>query len=247
MAGLISGGAALSVSLTPAQLREVLASEPGRAVEVATHPASDDPLRQWLWQQGDDDLRAAMYRHYLEQKGRLAERGLPLPEAALRYDLALLQLSASLGAPNGEAVVETQIVNPARGSVIGAHGAPGAPGAVAPIAAVPATSTLGLLRFADGRTVDLTAPQVVIGRRPSAERYPQAQLLAVQDPGKELSSMHILLERVGRAWQITDLGSTNGTRLGATAQAPLATPGVPHIAPDAFLIGGQLIELLDAR
>ena len=68
-----------------------------------------------------------------------------------------------------------------------------------------------VLELADGST---------LGRAERAD-------VAVADPA--VSSEHARIDRVGRAWVITDLGSTNGTRLNderVAGRAPLATGDV---------------------
>jgi pSer/pThr/pTyr-binding forkhead associated (FHA) protein len=65
-----------------------------------------------------------------------------------------------------------------------------------------------VLEFADGTT---------LGRAGRAD-------VAFADPA--VSSEHARIDRVGRAWVVTDLGSTNGTRLNdeqVTGHAPLAS------------------------
>ncbi len=79
----------LHPNLTPQQLREILAAQPEQALAVAVHRHSDEPLRSWLWETGDGELRMAMYKHYLALREQMAAVGQPLPEAAARFDAAV--------------------------------------------------------------------------------------------------------------------------------------------------------------
>ncbi|MFG6492947.1 DUF5684 domain-containing protein [Microbacterium sp. P03] len=61
----------------------------------------------------------------------------------------------------------------------------------------------------DGRSYELSAPVVVLGRRPVGAE-PGVQYLAVADTSRSVSKEHARLTLEGERWAITDLGSTNG-------------------------------------
>lgn len=62
-----------------------------------------------------------------------------------------------------------------------------------------------------GSPLPLTAPVVILGRRPSADpAFPAAQLLAVAGDARTVSKTHARIEQRGESWIVTDLGSTNG-------------------------------------
>jgi hypothetical protein len=65
-----------------------------------------------------------------------------------------------------------------------------------------------------GAHIELEANTAIVGRRPAPHPlYPGAQLIAVSDPATSVSATHAALELVDGAWQVTDLGSTNGVWL----------------------------------
>jgi pSer/pThr/pTyr-binding forkhead associated (FHA) protein len=66
----------------------------------------------------------------------------------------------------------------------------------------------------------------------------------VPDPDRQVSSTHALIEVHDGAWRITDLESTNGTRLGDGPHAHVASPGISYIAPQRFFVGTQAVEFV---
>ncbi len=104
--------------------------------------------------------------------------------------------------------------------------------------------TDGVLEFPnpepDQLTVEITGDQVLIGReRPSRNIFPDIDVAA--DPA--VSSRHALLaRRPDGSWQITDLGSTNGTYIADSTVA--ITPHVPvPVAPGTPIFVGAWTRL----
>jgi len=63
--------------------------------------------------------------------------------------------------------------------------------------------------------MELDVP-IVIGRRPALQRVESGvapRLVTVQSPEQEVSSTHVRVEQSGDAVVVTDLRSTNGTRV----------------------------------
>lgn len=98
-------------------------------------------------------------------------------------------------------LVNARTVTTAAGAVAGAVAAASQPGA--PASAAPVGATCLLIDRQTGRTYTGKAPATVIGRESS-----QAGIV-LRDPN--VSRRHAELTYDGRAWYITDLGSTNGT------------------------------------
>lgn len=217
---------------SPQQLRDALVAQPGRALEVAVHPNADESLRQWLWETGDDELRLGMYQHYLFQREQLLGAWQPLPAQAIQFDAAVAQ---------AQLLLESGRMPIAEHTVSGTRAAEGIPEHV--IGGVSAAGPVAL-RLTDGTTVNLTATRVLLGRSPKAGAYPDAQLVSIPDPSRQLSSTHALLEKHESEWRLTDLHSTNGTTLGDGTGAQVAAPGVAYSAPSRFVIGRQTVEIV---
>ncbi|QIM16125.1 FHA domain-containing protein [Leucobacter insecticola] len=218
----------LEASLTPIQLREILVSQPHRRVEVAVHPEIDEALRQWLWENGDDALRRAVYAQYLQQRERLLKSGDPLPAAAVRYDAEVTHLSALATTP--------QTTPPTQKNTSEAVRVPSSR----------ETRKPPRLALPDGTTVDIISERVVIGRRPADLNSPGAQLVKLEDPTKHLSSSHALLVRAHDGWRITDLHSGNGTLLASGENFFPAHPGIEYLLPHRFLLAGHPIQFFEA-
>ncbi|MBF4576293.1 FHA domain-containing protein [Frondihabitans sp. VKM Ac-2883] len=72
--------------------------------------------------------------------------------------------------------------------------------------------------------VELTAP-VIVGRRPSPPRVVRGVtpiLLTTPSPRREVSSTHVEIRQEGSAVVVTDLRSTNGTRVTIPGRHPVA-------------------------
>jgi hypothetical protein len=83
--------------------------------------------------------------------------------------------------------------------------------------------------FDDGRDVGIREVGVVVGRDPAPpSSHPAAEPFPVEDPYKSVSKTHaVLAVESGMLW-ITDLHSTNGTRVtNDVGEATLCPPGVP--------------------
>jgi len=98
---------------------------------------------------------------------------------------------------------------------------------------------------ASGSPVPLTAPVVILGRRPSADAgFPGAQLVPVEDDARTVSKTHARIELVDGAWVITDLASTNGvlvrTLMGEEVEVE---PGAQIDAGERFFLGDAEFHL----
>lgn len=80
----------------------------------------------------------------------------------------------------------------------------------------------------DGREVGIRGNGVVLGRRPSVpESHPRAAPLAVDDPFKSVSKTHAVVAVDGGMLWVTDLHSTNGTKVtNEIGEATSCPPGV---------------------
>lgn len=107
------------------------------------------------------------------------------------------------------------------------------------LAAAPVRQGSWTLSSRDGLRLTLLQ-HTVVGRRPAAQAAtPTAQLLPLPDPGRKLSKTHALFETSGASAWVTDLGSTNGTRI-ATSQGTSACPAHQRIEishGDRVLVG----------
>ncbi|MGO1851299.1 DUF5684 domain-containing protein [Microbacterium sp.] len=87
----------------------------------------------------------------------------------------------------------------------------------------------------DGAGFALTASRVVLGRSPAGG--PDEQTLAVPDATRTLSKTHARLEFDDAGWHLTDLNSTNGSRVVAADGLSELTPGVRVAFSAAFQLG----------
>ena len=79
----------------------------------------------------------------------------------------------------------------------------------------PAPAERFAVRVVPGDIMELDVP-IVIGRRPALQRVESGvapRLVTVQSPEQEVSSTHVRVEQSGDAVVVTDLRSTNGTRV----------------------------------
>lgn len=68
-----------------------------------------------------------------------------------------------------------------------------------------------VLELPDGERLELSAADVIVGRRPEVQG--ESQVLAIPDPTRTLSKTHARLRFDGEQWTVEDLGSTNGVVL----------------------------------
>ncbi|MGO2049287.1 MAG: DUF5684 domain-containing protein [Microbacterium sp.] len=87
----------------------------------------------------------------------------------------------------------------------------------------------------DGAGFELTASRVVLGRSPAGG--PDEQLLAVPDATRTLSKTHARLEFDDAGWHLTDLNSTNGSRVVTAGEWSELTPGMRVAFSAAFKLG----------
>lgn len=82
--------------------------------------------------------------------------------------------------------------------------------------------------------MELDGGTYIAGRKPSQAGRPNARPLQIRDQTRTLSKTHAILEFTEVGLVITDLGSTNGSRIvGADASTILEfTPGEPALVPD---------------
>ncbi|GGA63867.1 hypothetical protein GCM10011490_13110 [Pseudoclavibacter endophyticus] len=129
----------------------------------------------------------------------------------------------------------------------GSEGTPPAPGAprygvAGASARAPHDASLPewSLVLADGVAVPLYGP-VVVGRNPSADRFPGATLAAVPDNTRTMSKTHARFYLDDGVPMVDDLGSTNGIALfpgGNTQGAMAVEPGAP-----AEVRSGDIVQL----
>ncbi|MCQ6269871.1 RDD family protein [Pseudarthrobacter sp. R1] len=112
---------------------------------------------------------------------------------------------------------------------------------VRPGAAAPAPVAVLRIRLDDGRDFQLDR-SVLVGRNPVGQSgEQQAQLLAVDDPGRSISKTHLHLLTDGAGIWVTDRNSTNGSAVTTPDghRTPLQ-PGVP-----AFVTPGSSVHFGD--
>ncbi len=112
---------------------------------------------------------------------------------------------------------------------------------VRPGAAAPAPVAVLRIRLDDGRDFQLDR-SVLVGRNPVGQAGEhQAQLLAVDDPGRSISKTHLHLLTDGAGIWVTDRNSTNGSAVTTPDghRTPLQ-PGVP-----AFVTPGSSVHFGD--
>jgi hypothetical protein len=101
------------------------------------------------------------------------------------------------------------------------------------------------LRVGQGERLELDAP-VLIGRRPVPPRFDSGslpRLIAVPSPQQEVSSTHVRIEQSGDAVVVTDLRSTNGTRL----ERPDGTSSRLRPGESAVVLPGTVVEIGDGN
>ncbi len=96
-----------------------------------------------------------------------------------------------------------------------------------------------------GATYVLDAP-IVIGRRPSAPRVvrgPTPRLASVPSPRGEVSASHVEIRQEGSAVVVTDMRSTNGTRVTIPGRHPVALRQGESIV----VLAGTIVDIGDGN
>ncbi|WP_348787813.1 FHA domain-containing protein [Leifsonia sp. NPDC080035] len=116
--------------------------------------------------------------------------------------------------------------------------------ATQPVVLPPPPTSFGL-RGPTGDILPLDVP-VLVGRRPTPPRVDVGvlpRLLTVPSPTQEVSGTHVRIEQSGDAVVVTDLRSTNGTRLLRPGSDPVALrPG-----ESAVVLRGTAVEIGDGN
>lgn len=105
------------------------------------------------------------------------------------------------------------------------------------------------LEFPDGSRVSAEG-SILIGRDPTAQSaFPDAQLVSIVDVTRSVSKTHAAVQWSRGAVWVTDLNSTNGTRiLDATGRETACVPEAPTPAPrDGGILFGRCHVPLRAR
>jgi hypothetical protein len=102
------------------------------------------------------------------------------------------------------------------------------------------TSQAWVLELPDGTRFALAGP-LLLGRNPaSIPDRPDAELLAVTDPGKTVSKTHALLEPGSDGVRVHELHSTNGVAIDAAGQRVVLAPGGDAVAsPGSTILLGS--------
>lgn len=127
-------------------------------------------------------------------------------------------------------------------------GRPPVPGAIPTPAggaeAVPPPQRFAV-RVVPGDIMELDVP-IVIGRKPALQRVDSGvapRLVAVQSPEQEVSSTHVRIEQSGDAVVVTDLRSTNGTRV----HRPGGTADRLRPGESTVVLPGTVVEIGDGN
>lgn len=87
---------------------------------------------------------------------------------------------------------------------------------------------------------------VIVGRRPSAPRVvvgPEPRLVAVPSRTSEVSGSHVEIRQDGSAVVVTDLRSTNGTRVTIPGRLPVALRQGESIV----VLAGTIVDIGDGN
>lgn len=87
---------------------------------------------------------------------------------------------------------------------------------------------------------------VVVGRRPSGPRIvrgPEPRLVTVGSPRSEVSATHVEIRQEGGAVVVTDLRSTNGTRVEIPGRHPVALRQGESIV----VLAGTIVDIGDGN
>ncbi|KFI63895.1 transRDD family protein [Bifidobacterium cuniculi] len=203
-----------------------LVSVPVKPRDIPDYSRSDDSLDVHL------DMPVVLPAESVAQPAAAASTPTPRPAMPPRPAVAVQ-------APAAPAAPVMQVPLPERPAP--RHAAVPAPTPSLPSRPVPQTGgrTRLFLRFADGTSMPLSVPStLVLGRKPSAQR-PGDIPIAVPDTTGTVSRNHARLELLDGQWWITDLGSTNGTRIidGGEERALAAKVRTPLSAGSRLSLG----------
>lgn len=104
-----------------------------------------------------------------------------------------------------------------------------------------------VIALADGRSIPVSGAPVYLGRSPiAAPEHPNAVLVPIDDPAKSMSKTHARIAVSGVALEVTDLHSTNGTRIEAQGAPAIAvSPAVAHFVPagSSIVLGDYVVTV----
>ncbi len=96
----------------------------------------------------------------------------------------------------------------------------------------------------DGRSFDLWASSVVVGREPTATDV-GVQMLAIPDSTRTISKMHARFDLVDGVWRVSDLGSTNGLVVtGTDGRTFSVRSGAPSVVGTQLVLGSVAMRLV---
>jgi len=101
-----------------------------------------------------------------------------------------------------------------------------------------------VLELSDGRELELSGDDIVLGRKPAA--IDGSAILVVPDATRTLSKSHARLRREGDGWTIEDLGSTNGVFVFENGLQVELEPGKPQPASEELILGTLEVKLREA-
>lgn len=101
----------------------------------------------------------------------------------------------------------------------------------------------GVLRFPNGSEVVLRSNRVVLGSSAVKDGLPAGtQLVTVRDPAGTVAPFHAQLDRVGSAWQLSDLGTQTGTYV-VDASGQSFRISQPVIAANRLMLGQVRVDV----
>lgn len=104
-------------------------------------------------------------------------------------------------------------------------------------------SRVGVLRFPNGSEAVLRSNRVVLGSSAVKDGLPAGiQLVTVRDPAGTVAPFHAQLDRVGSAWQLSDLGTQTGTYV-VDASGQSFRISQPVIAANRLMLGQVRVDV----
>lgn len=102
----------------------------------------------------------------------------------------------------------------------------------------------GLLRFPNGSEVVLRSNRVVLGSSTTKDGLPAGtQLVTMYDPAGTVAPFHAQLDRIGVAWQLSDLGTHTGTYV-VDANEQSFRISQPVIAASKLMLGQVRVDVV---